>query len=362
MLIGIGLFGLALWFIHRELTHLDLRSILSQIAATPPGLILLAAVATAGSYIGLTGYDRLALRWIDRPFAYRRIALASFISYALAHNVGFSVLSGGAVRFKLYGGWGLSAAEIAKIIGFVAWTTTLGMSTILGIAAIGEGQRLVGAVGLPGWFGSLFGGVLLLIPAGWLALAALKIGKLTWRGHTLTVPPLPIAAGQITVSLIDHAFAALALYALLPDSIGFGLLGFLGLYVVANTIGLISHVPGGVGVFDALILLAVPHEAKASTLAALVIYRLVYYLLPLTLAGLLLAGRMLRRPGRDLMTWSLPLAPSLFAVLVFISGLLLLVSGATPAIESRVDWLNAIVPLGVIEVSHFFGSLAGVAL
>ncbi|UQG58007.1 MULTISPECIES: bifunctional lysylphosphatidylglycerol flippase/synthetase MprF [unclassified Marinobacter] len=362
VLIGLVLFGLAIWFIHRELAHLDLRIILAQIAATPPGLILLAVAATAGSYFTLIAYDRLALRWIERPFTHRRIVLASFTAYALANNVGFGVLSGGAVRYKLYGGWGLSAAEIAKIIGFVALTTVLGISTILGIAAIGEGQRLAGLVGLPGWFGPLFGVVVLLIPLGWLVLAALKVVKLTWRDHTLAVPSLPIATGQIAVSLIDHAFAALALYVLLPDSVGFGPLGFLGLYIIANTVGLISNVPGGIGVFDAVILLAVPHEANASTVAALVTYRVIYYLLPLGLAGLLFAGHALRHSGRGLMTWSLPLAPSLFAVLVFVSGLLLLVSGATPSIESRVGWLNAIVPLGVIELSHFFGSLVGVAL
>ncbi len=146
MLIGLVLFGLAIWFIHRELAHLDLRTILKQITAMSPGLILLAVAATAGSYLSLTGYDRLALHWIERPFAYRRIALASFTSYALANNVGFGVLSGGAVRYKLYGGWGLSAADIAKVVGFVALTTALGMSTILGIAAIGEGQRCHAAV------------------------------------------------------------------------------------------------------------------------------------------------------------------------------------------------------------------------
>ncbi|QEA39504.1 bifunctional lysylphosphatidylglycerol flippase/synthetase MprF [Pistricoccus aurantiacus] len=362
MLVGIGLFGLALWVVHGELAHLDLRTILKQIAAMPPGIVMLAILATAGSYLCLTGYDRLALRWIGRPFAYRRIALASFTAYVLANSVGYSVLSGGAVRYKLYGGWGLGVAEIAKLIGFVAWTTTLGITTILGIAAIGEGQRLAVLVGLPGWFGPLFGAVVLLIPAGWLVLAALKIGRLTWRGHTVTIPSLPIASGQILVSVVDHAFSALALYLLLPDHAGFGPLGFLGLYVIAITAGLISHVPGGVGVFEAVILLVVPQEAHGGTLAALVTYRLVYYLLPLALAGLLLAARALRRPSRGLMSWSLPLAPSLFAVLVFVSGLLLLISGATPAIESRIDWLNAILPLGVIEVSHFFGSLAGVAL
>lgn len=164
MLIGLVLFGLAIWFIHRELAHLDLRSILKPVAAMSPGLILLVVAATAGSYLSLTGYDQLALRWIERPFTYRRIALVSFTSYALANNVGFGVLSEGAVRYKLYGGWGLSATEIAKIIGFVALTTALGMSTILDIAAIGEGQRLVGLVDLPSWFGRLFGVAVLLIP------------------------------------------------------------------------------------------------------------------------------------------------------------------------------------------------------
>lgn len=362
MLIGVAFLGLAIWFIHRELAHLDLRTILTQIAAMPRQAMLLAAAATAGSYLSLTGYDWLALRWLKHPFPYRRVALASFTSYALANNVGLGMLSGGAVRYKLYGAWGLNATDIAKLIGFVALTTALGMTSIMGIAAIGEGPRLVSLMGLPMWFGPLFGVVMLLIPAVWLLLATLKTGQLTWRGHHLRVPSLGLTVSQIAVSLVDHAFAALALYVLLPDAVGFGLLGFLGLFVIANTIGLISHVPGGVGVFDAVILLAVPHPSQAGTLVALVIYRLIYYLLPLTLAGLLLAGRMLHRPSRNLMSWSLPLAPSLFAALVFISGLLLLISGALPSVGSREDWLHVLVPLGVIEVSHFFGSLMGVAL
>ena len=362
VLIGVVLFGFAIWFIHRELAKLDLHTILAQISLMSPHLILLAVAATAGSYLSLTGYDWLALRWIKRPFRYPRVALASFISYALANNVGFGMLSGGAVRYKLYGGWGLNAVEVAKVIGCVALTTTLGMSSIMGLAAIGEGQRLVNLVGLSAWFGPLFGALVLLIPLLWLGLAALKKGELNWRGQRITVPSLTLTASQISVSLIDHTFAALALYVLLPEALGFGLVGFLGLFVIANTIGLISHVPGGVGVFDAVILLAVPQESQASTVAALVIYRIIYYLLPLSLAGILLAGPMLKRPSRHLLSWSLPLAPSLFAVLVFISGLLLLISGSTPDSESRIAWLNALVPLGVIEVSHFLGSLMGVAL
>lgn len=362
VLIGSAVFALALWFIHRELTHFDLHTLLAQIAAIPPRSIMIAVVATTFSYLALTAFDWLALSWLGHRLAYRRIALTSFASYTLAHNVGFGMLSGGAVRYRLYGGWGLGGADIAKVIGFVALTTTLGMSTILGLAAIGEGDRLAGLVSMPSWFGRAFGLVLLTLPIGWLLLAGFKFGRLTWRTHEVSVPRLPIAAGQIVVSILDNGFAALTLYVLLPDTIGFGLMGFLGLFVVANTIGLISHVPGGVGVFDAVVLLAVPADATGTTLAALVTYRVIYYLLPLAFAGLLIAARTLWRPSRTVLAWTLPLAPPLFAVLVFVSGLVLLISGATPAIKGRTDWLVNVIPLGVIEVSHFLGSLMGVAL
>ncbi|KAA0911156.1 bifunctional lysylphosphatidylglycerol flippase/synthetase MprF [Pusillimonas sp. ANT_WB101] len=362
MLIGLVVFGFALWFIHRELAHFHVHQILRQIAAIPVQTIALAVAATASSYLALTLFDWLALTWIGHRFTYRRIALASFTSYTLAHNVGFGMLSGGAVRYKLYGSWGLSVADIAKVIVFVTLTTALGMSTILGVAAIGEGKRLMELVSMPGWFGPIFGAIVLLLPLTWLALASFKVGKLTWRQYEVSVPHVPIAAGQILISIVDNSFAALTLYILLPDSIGFGLLGFLGLFVVANTIGIISHVPGGVGVFDATILLAVPSDASGATVAALVAYRVIYYLVPLAISCLLIAAHTLGRPSRTMLARTLPLAPSLFAVLVFVSGLILLISGVTPVIKARADWLLHIVPLGVIEVSHFLGSLMGVAL
>lgn len=361
-LIGLVIFGLALWFIHRELVHLHVHEVLRRIAAIPIPTILLAVVATASSYLALTAFDWLALTWVGHRFTYRRIALASFTSYTLAHNVGFGMLSGGAVRYKLYGNWGLSVAEIAKVIGFVTLTTALGMSTILGVATIGEGNRLMALISMPGWFGIAAGVVLLMLPLAWLLLAGLKVGHFSWRKYEISVPGLPIAAGQIVMSILDNGFAALTLYVLLPDSIGFGPLGFLGLFVVANTIGIISHVPGGVGVFDATILLAVSGGTSSETVAALLAYRIIYYLLPLAIAGLLIAARTLGQPSRSALARTLPLAPSVFAVLVFVSGLILLFSGATPVIKTRADWLLGVVPLGVIELSHFLGSLMGILL
>ncbi|MBZ9538753.1 bifunctional lysylphosphatidylglycerol flippase/synthetase MprF [Modicisalibacter tunisiensis] len=361
-LIGLVLFGLAIALIHHGLSQFDVRTIQRQLGSQSPMAILLATIATAGSYLALTGYDRLAVYWIGRSLPYRRIAFASFTACALSYSVGLNMLSGGALRYKIYGSWGLNALEIARIIGFVALTTLLGITAIFGIALLGEGRRLTELVTLPTWFGPFLGGVLLCIPMGWLLLAALKIPRLHWRGHGLSVPTVPLAAGQIGISLVDHALAAMALYLLMPDHAGFGPAGFLGLFVFANSVGLLSYVPGGIGVFEAIILLAVPQEARTGTIAALVTYRLIYYLLPLLLTGLLLAWHTLRRPARGLVTWTLPLAPSLFAVLVFASGIVLLTSAAVPSTDAGKDWLVALVPLGVMEVSHFAGSVMGAAL
>ena len=362
VLVGVALFGLAILVIHRELAGLDLRTVLARLAGLKATALLLAVLATAGSYAGLTWYDGLALRWIGRPMPQRRVAFAAFTSYALAHNVGFALLSGGAMRYRLYGDWGLGMVEVAKITAFVGMTTTLGMAAIMGVAGLGEGGRLAELAHLPGWAGPALGTLLLLVPAVYLALAASGVGRITVRGHVVAIPALPIALGQIGVSLIDNFLAAMALYVLLPAHAGFGPLGFLGLFAVANLIGLVSHVPGGVGVFDAVVLLAVPDAANGGTAAALVAFRLIYYLLPLLLAGLLLALRQFRRPARRLAVRAMPLAPTIFAVLVFASGVILLVSGATPANPERTDWLNALVPLGMIEVSHFLGSVVGVVL
>ncbi|MCB1884378.1 MAG: bifunctional lysylphosphatidylglycerol flippase/synthetase MprF [Geminicoccaceae bacterium] len=362
MLAGLVLFALAIVVIHRELAGLDLRTVMARLEGLKGSTLLLAVLATAGSYAVLTWNDGLALRWIGRPLPQRRVALAAFTSYALAHNVGFAVLSGGAMRYRLYGGWGLGMVEVAKITAFVSMTTTLGMTTIMGVAGLGESGRLMALARVPSWVGPALGAALLLVPAAYLALAAGGVGRITVRGHVVAIPALPIALGQIGVTLTDNLLAAMALYVLLPEHAGFGPLGFLGLFLFSNLIGLVSNVPGGVGVFDAVILLAVPDAANGGTAAALVAFRLIYYLLPLLLAGLLLALRQFHRPARRLAVRAMPLAPALFSVLVFASGVVLLVSGATPANPERADWLNAVVPLGMIEVSHFLGSVVGVVL
>ena len=168
------------------------------------------------------------------------------------------------------------------------------------------------------------------------------------------------------LSLLDWALAAAVLYVLLPPGLPFGFLSFVGLFALANLGGLISNVPGGIGVFEAVVLLAVPDGgASGAVAAALIGYRLIYYLLPLVVAALLLGGHQFLATGelaRRVGSWAVILAPNLFALIVFVAGIMLLATGVSPTIAGRMQILAEVVPLGVIELSHFLGSIAGLLL
>ena len=171
------------------------------------------------------------------------------------------------------------------------------------------------------------------------------------------------------LAVVDWTLAALTLWLLLPP-VGLGFFAFAGVYTAASIAGVVSHVPAGLGVFEAVLLLSLPEGAHApGVAAALILYRLIYYVLPLLLAALVFAahqggvagGALLGRV--DLLRRGTQLVlPNLLGTLVFIGGVILLISGATPTVPSRLEWLGPLAPLAVIELSHFFGSLAGMAL
>jgi len=210
------------------------------------------------------------------------------------------------------------------------------------------------------------GGALVALIAGYVLAAALWRQPVGIAGWQLRVPPPAVALAQIGLSLLDWMFAALVLYLVLPPDLPVGFLPFVGLFGLANLGGLISNVPGGIGVFEAVMLLAVPDGgASAAVAAALIAYRLIYYLLPLIVAVLLLGGYQLlasERMARRIGSWAYMLAPNLFALMVFTAGIMLLASGAAPTMTGRMEALADVVPLGVIEISHFLGSIAGVLL
>jgi len=286
----------------------------------------------------------------------------------MAHNIGLSILGSSAPRYRLYGGNGLSLADITKIIAFASVTFWLGWLTLGGVALIVEpgitaeivGQRYAAAVG------ACF---LLLVVAYVVWTFAVRTPIQIWHWQ-VDLPSPRIALAQVFVSTIDWLLAASVLYVLLPADTGISYFKVVGIFLVAMMAGLVSHVPGGLGVFETVAVKALaPWAPAASVLGSLVAYRAVYYLMPLLVAAILFAGNEIAERRHHLSAigavfdrWMPGLIPRLLAINTFIGGGILLASGSIPAVDTRMEWLKGIIPLPLLEASHFVGSLSGLAL
>ncbi|MES2450333.1 MAG: bifunctional lysylphosphatidylglycerol flippase/synthetase MprF [Pseudomonadota bacterium] len=351
------------------LAEVRLKEVRAALHAIPDGSIGLALALTVGSYLCLTLYDVLALRAIGRPLPWRTAALASFTSYTVSHNLGLSLLTGGSARYRVYAAAGLELGDVARVT-LLASATFWGGVAVVGAAALFFAATPIelGIVTIAPLAGHLAGAALL---GGVVLLFAMRASgrkRIGWGDFVLPVPSLPILSAQIGVAALDLLLAATTLYVLLPAASAPPLDLFLVAYAVGLVAILVTHVPGGIGVFEAVMLATVPGD-RPGLFAALLLYRVIYYLLPLaTAAGLLgvLEGRRLRHPiavGVSMVEQaSRALAPPLLAALVFTGGLVLLVSGALPAARDRIFWLADVLPLPFIEASHFSASLAGTVL
>jgi len=369
-LLGISLFLASLLILHYELQVPHTHDIMRHIAALPPPRLMLALGLTCLSYLALTGYEYLAFRYIKHPLPFGKIASTSFIGNAFNNNVGFASLSGGVVRYRLYSAWGLSAVEIAQVVLFCAVTFWLGLLAIAGVIFLLEPMTLPSTLQLPWHSVHLLGTLFLVLVAAYFVegLSRRKWFKL-WE-WTFAFPSFPLSLGQLTASAFDWLVAAGALYALLPMSPELSFPTFLGLYLLAQVAGIGSQVPGGLGVFEtSMLLMLSPTFPAPAILGSLLAYRAIYYLFPLMLAAGLLGAhelfahrvqvvRMAGVFGR----WVPEIAPDVLALTTFVSGVVLLVSGATPSIPHRVAWLREFIPLPVTELSHFLGSIVGVGL
>jgi phosphatidylglycerol lysyltransferase len=361
--------ALALAILHRELGAYDLRDIARRIGTLPSSSVILAILLTALDYCALVVCDLLALRYTRRRLPIRQVALASSVGYGVSHLLSYSALTGGSVRYRFWSAWGLTAPEIAQGVGFLVLTNLLGVIATSGVALAMQTGTLPLPVALSG--GALRGlGIGLLFAI--LAYVAWNIvGRpLRIAGRELRPPGPALAMAQVGISAVDWTLAGAVLYALLPPAQELSFPLFLGAFLLAQAIGILSYVPGGIGVFDTvMILLLRPYVGAADALGALVAYRGIYYFLPFAAATTTLGIYEIRhRQGR---LWRIltaaqrslsALAPDLLSAATFMAGVILLVSGAMPAIQSRLGWLNTILPLGLIEISHFIGSLAGVGL
>lgn len=292
-LIGLALFLLALAVVHHELATYHRSQIVDAIAAIPGPALLLAAGLTLLGYLTLTGYDWLALEYAGTHLPYRRVALAALLSYAISNNVGHALLSGGSMRYRLYSGWGVPVAAIAKVVLFCTFTYLMGACTLVVLGYLGA--ELQPQARLPHWAITTFAAVAALVLAVWWLLIVRR-RPLRWRRYQIDLPSPWLSLRQTAVAALDLALAGLVLYVLLHHQLTLPLASFLFCFMAAQLLGLFSQVPGGLGVFESSFLLLTANHAESShLLAGLIVYRIIYYLTPLLVAGALLLAYELRQ-------------------------------------------------------------------
>ena len=246
----------------------------------------------AAGYFTLTFYDLFALRTIGANHVpYRVAAIGGFTSYSVGHNLGATVFTGGAVRYRIYSAWGLTAIDVAKICFIAGLTFWLGNATVLGLGIAYEPQAASAIDQLPPWFNRIIAFVALGVLAGYVAWVWAKprvIGRADW---TVQLPGGPLTLLQIVIGIVDLACCALAMYVLLPDDPHIAFIKLAVIFVSATLLGFASHSPGGLGVFDAAMLVALIEFDKAELLAGLLLFRLLYYVIPFALSLLILGVR-----------------------------------------------------------------------
>jgi glycosyltransferase 2 family protein len=278
--------------LYRILRAIDFAQVVVALKATDPKDAVLAGLFVALGYFTLTFYDLFALRTIGKNHVpYRVAALAGFTSYSVGHNLGASVFTGGAVRYRIYSAWGMTAVDVAKVCFIAGLTFWLGNATVLGLGIAYEPEAASAIDQLPTWANRIIAFTALTVLAAYVAWVWIKPRVIGRAGWTVTLPGGPFTLLQVAIGIIDLTFCALAMYVLLPDNPPIDFIRLAVVFVSATLLGFASHSPGGLGVFDAAMLVALIEYDKEQLVAGLLLFRLLYYIIPFALSLAILGVR-----------------------------------------------------------------------
>lgn len=364
-LLVLGAAGLAL---HRMLASVSYHALLAGVQAIPIWRALAALAFMFGSFAALSGYDWLALRYVRRELPWRFVMLVSFCSYAISNTVGFGVLTGGSVRYRFYGPAGIDASDVARITLYNLICLSFGLLAVFVFATLAHPELVAGFLRLPAAGLTILAYALLCAAGVFVAVAGLPGGSLRLSNWSLRLPRPADVALPLLVSVLDICCAGACLYVLVGAEIPFA--AFLSVYAVALLAGILSQVPGGFGAFEAVVLAGLHGSVAPGALAAsLIVYRIIYYLVPLVLAAMLMAWREVAphlqpvtATARQLAAAGRRLIPSVLGATMFVNGVVLLLSTATPGVPHRMHLIPSFVPLSLVEASSLLASIAGSAL
>ncbi len=367
-LVSLLILGAAGFALHRMLASVSYHALLAEVQAIPIGRALAALAFMFGSFAALSGYDWLALRYIRRQLPWRFVMLVSFCSYAISNMVGFGALTGGSLRYRYYGPAGIDTADVARIALYNLVCLSFGLLAVFAFATLAHPELVAGFVRLPAAGLTISAYALLCAVGAVLAVAGLTGGSLRLSNWAIRLPRPAEVALPLVVSVLDICCAGACLYVLIGSDIPFA--AFLSVYAVALLVGILSQIPGGFGTFEAVMLAGLHGSVATGALAAaLVAYRIIYYVVPLVMAAMLMAWREVAphlqpvtATARQLAAAGHRLIPSVLGATMFLDGVVLLLSAATPGVPRRMHLIPSFVPLSLVEASSLLASIAGSAL
>ncbi len=368
-LISLALFLVAIAAVHHQISVYHWAEIRQTLIDFPLSKLSACIGITLISYLVLSYYDYLALEYAGQRLPYRQVLLTACLSYAISNNVGHALVSGGSMRYRLYSSWNIPAIAIAKVIIFCAITYNIGaLSLLIGSYFFTPDHALIIAA-LPNGVLTLSIGLACAILLLWWGLIFFYRGSINIKTFSFSLPDASLATRQLLAAVIDLLLASLVLYLPLAHYVDMPFSHFLLVYMLAQLTGLLSQVPGGIGIFEGSFLFLTAQYPAANVLAALITYRAVYYFLPLLFGGIVLAiyelrlHKLLKHQKVTASAQAITsVIPQIYSMMLLLASGMLLISSATPAIRDRLVWLNDVIPLSILELSHLLGTLAGVAL
>lgn len=288
LFIGVALLTICIYALNNELKHYSFQQIMNSLNNISQNRKLTAIALTFIGYLMITFYDILAFRYIKHSLSLLKIILTSFLSYGIGNTIGFTIFSGTAIRYRFYIPWGVSHLKIAKILAFTHLSFWLGIFGVGGIVFLVDPLTLPKMLKLPFNTVHPIGIIFLLVVISYLIFSYYYHKPIHFQGEELALPSLPLSLGLILISALDWGFASAVLYVLLPSNIDLSYPAFFGIYLLGLTAGIISNVPGGLGVFETVIMfLLSPKISTENILGALLAYRGIYYFFPLIIALIL---------------------------------------------------------------------------
>jgi len=282
--IGLAAVALSGWLLYSELRSLSFDDLVDSLAAIGWHQWLLAAAATLVAYAALAWYDRIGLQFLGKTVPWRYIAVTSFTTYALSHNIGASVLSGAVIRYRAYSRQGLTAGEVALLVTFCSFTFALGTVMLAGIVLVLQPHVADHITELPHELVRILGFLVLGAVALYVVFTRLPLRPVRIGSLLVPRPSAGVVARQLVAAPIELIGAAAIIYFTLPAHDNPGFLIVLGAFLASFTAALLSHAPGGLGVLELVFLTVLPEADPADVLASLIVFRLFYLLLPLALS------------------------------------------------------------------------------